>query len=63
MADPSPRGSLVDVPGLEIGQYTLSSRLSGCSVVLARWAPWQRWTCAALPPAPAKPTCSITDCP
>ncbi len=36
MADPTLRGSLVDVPGLEIGQYTLPNRLSGCSVVLAR---------------------------
>jgi L-aminopeptidase/D-esterase-like protein len=36
MSDPTPRGSLVDVPGLEIGQYTLPRRLSGCSVVLAR---------------------------
>ena len=36
MADPTRRGSLVDVPGLEIGQYTLPERLSGCSVVLAR---------------------------
>ena len=30
------QGSLVDVPGLDIGQHTLSQRLSGCSVVLAR---------------------------
>lgn len=30
------RGSLVDVPGLEVGQHTLDRRLSGCSVVLAR---------------------------
>lgn len=28
--------SLVDVPGLEVGQYTLATRLTGCSVVLAR---------------------------
>lgn len=30
------RGSLVDVPGLEVGHHTLQRRLSGCSVVLAR---------------------------
>ena len=30
------QGSLTDVPGLEIGQHTLTSRLTGCSVVLAR---------------------------
>ncbi len=30
------QGSLVDVPGLEIGQHTLSTRLTGCSVALAR---------------------------
>jgi L-aminopeptidase/D-esterase-like protein len=29
-------GSLVDVPGLEVGQHTLASRLTGCSVALAR---------------------------
>ncbi|MFM7024812.1 MAG: P1 family peptidase [Limnohabitans sp.] len=29
-------GSLVDVPGLEVGHHTLTSRLTGCSVVLAR---------------------------
>ena len=29
-------GSLVDVPGLEIGQHTLSTRLTGCSLALAR---------------------------
>lgn len=28
-------GSIVDVPGLLVGHYTLSERLSGCSVVLA----------------------------
>lgn len=33
---PSLRGSLVDVPGIEVGQYTLGTRLTGCSVVLAR---------------------------
>ena len=36
MPDPTPRGSLVDVPGLEVGHHTLERRLSGCSVVLAR---------------------------
>ena len=30
------RGSLVDVPGIEIGQHTLATRLTGCSVALAR---------------------------
>lgn len=30
------RGSLVDVPGIEIGQYTMPQRLTGCSVALAR---------------------------
>ena len=29
-------GSLVDVPGIEVGQHTLSTRLTGCSVALAR---------------------------
>lgn len=29
-------GSLVDVTGIEIGQHTLSARLTGCSVALAR---------------------------
>ncbi len=29
-------GSLVDVPGIEVGQHTLDTRLSGCSVALAR---------------------------
>lgn len=29
-------GSLVDVPGIEVGQHTLATRLSGCSVALAR---------------------------
>lgn len=33
---PSAHGSLVDVPGLEVGHHTLSQRLTGCSVVLAR---------------------------
>jgi L-aminopeptidase/D-esterase-like protein len=37
---PSPicatRGSLVDVPGVEVGQHTLEARLTGCSVALAR---------------------------
>ncbi len=32
----STRGSLVDVPGIEVGQYTLTTRLTGCSVALAR---------------------------
>ena len=31
-----PSGSLVDVPGIEVGQHTLSTRLTGCSVALAR---------------------------
>ena len=31
-----PRGSLVDVPGIEVGQHTLGQRLTGCSVALAR---------------------------
>lgn len=30
-----PTGSLVDVPGLLVGHFTLSERLTGCSVVLA----------------------------
>ena len=29
-------GSLTDIEGLEVGQHTLSERLTGCSVVLAR---------------------------
>lgn len=29
-------GSIVDVPGIQVGHYTLSERLTGCSVVLAR---------------------------
>ena len=33
---PSHRGSLVDVDGIEIGQHTLSTRLTGCSIALAR---------------------------
>ena len=28
-------GSIVDVPGLQVGHFTLSERLTGCSVVLA----------------------------
>lgn len=32
----SERGSLVDVPGIEVGHHTLTTRLSGCSVALAR---------------------------
>ena len=33
---PNPTGgSLVDVPGLQVGHFTLSERLTGCSVVLA----------------------------
>ena len=31
----SSQGSIVDVPGLHVGHYTLSGRLTGCSVVLA----------------------------
>lgn len=31
-----PQGSLVDVSGIEVGQYTLPTRLTGCSVALAR---------------------------
>jgi L-aminopeptidase/D-esterase-like protein len=31
----SSQGSIVDVPGLRVGHYTLSERLTGCSVVLA----------------------------
>ncbi len=31
----SSQGSIVDVPGLRLGHYTLSERLTGCSVVLA----------------------------
>ena len=30
------QGSLADVPGIEVGQHTLSSRLTGCSIALAR---------------------------
>ncbi len=30
-----PSGSIVDVSGLEVGHFTLSERLTGCSVVLA----------------------------
>jgi L-aminopeptidase/D-esterase-like protein len=29
-------GSIVDVPGIQVGHFTLSERLTGCSVVLAR---------------------------
>ncbi len=29
------QGSIVDVPGLQVGHFTLSERLTGCSVVLA----------------------------
>ena len=28
-------GSIVDVPGLQVGHFTLNERLTGCSVVLA----------------------------
>jgi L-aminopeptidase/D-esterase-like protein len=31
----SSQGSIVDVPGLRVGHFTLSERLTGCSVVLA----------------------------
>ena len=31
----SAHGSIVDVPGLQVGHFTLSERLTGCSVVLA----------------------------
>ena len=31
----SANGSMVDVPGLRVGHYTLTERLTGCSVVLA----------------------------
>jgi L-aminopeptidase/D-esterase-like protein len=31
----SSMGSIVDVPGLRVGHYTLSERLTGCSVVMA----------------------------
>lgn len=31
----SEHGSIVDVPGLQVGHFTLSERLTGCSVVLA----------------------------
>ncbi|MEY2783322.1 MAG: hypothetical protein RLZZ134_1381 [Pseudomonadota bacterium] len=31
----SGQGSLVDIPGLQVGHFTLSERLTGCSVVLA----------------------------
>ncbi len=31
----SEQGSIVDVPGLQVGHFTLSERLTGCSVVLA----------------------------
>jgi L-aminopeptidase/D-esterase-like protein len=31
----SGQGSIVDVPGLQVGHYTLSERLTGCTVVLA----------------------------
>ena len=31
----SGHGSIVDVPGLQVGHFTLSERLTGCSVVLA----------------------------
>lgn len=31
----SEQGSIVDVPGLQVGHFTLSQRLTGCSVVLA----------------------------
>jgi L-aminopeptidase/D-esterase-like protein len=31
----SSQGSLVDVPGLRVGHFTLSERLTGCSVVLS----------------------------
>jgi L-aminopeptidase/D-esterase-like protein len=31
----SASGSMVDVPGLRVGHYTLTERLTGCSVVLA----------------------------
>jgi L-aminopeptidase/D-esterase-like protein len=31
----SGQGSIVDVPGLRVGHFTLSERLTGCSVVLA----------------------------
>lgn len=36
LSPPLHRGSLVDVTGIEIGQHTLSARLTGCSVALAR---------------------------
>jgi L-aminopeptidase/D-esterase-like protein len=29
-------GSIVDVPGIQVGHFTLNERLTGCSVVLAR---------------------------
>ena len=31
----SSHGSIVDVPGLRVGHFTLAERLTGCSVVLA----------------------------
>ena len=31
----STQGSIVDIPGLHVGHFTLSERLTGCSVVLA----------------------------
>jgi L-aminopeptidase/D-esterase-like protein len=31
----SASGSIVDVPGLRVGHFTLTERLTGCSVVLA----------------------------
>ena len=31
----SSQGAIVDVPGLQVGHFTLSERLTGCSVVLA----------------------------
>lgn len=50
---------LTAVTGIKVGQVTLKSRPTGCTVVLAKGAPPPAWTCAGVRRERGRPTCSI----